>query len=53
MLLIGMYFYLLIEHVKKYATKEAIDAAEDNESDDDDMSSIDAFSDDEAPGMEL
>lgn len=40
------------EYVSKYATKEAAEAA-DESSDDDEMSSIDSFSDEEAAGMEL
>ena len=44
------------EHVKKYATKEAYEAAneEDDDKEDGEMSSIDSFSDEEAAGdMEL
>jgi ubiquitin-conjugating enzyme E2 H len=38
------------EYVSRYATKAAADAADDSSSDED-MSSLDSFSDDEAPGM--
>ncbi|KAJ3415521.1 Ubiquitin-conjugating enzyme E2 8 [Chytridiales sp. JEL 0842] len=41
------------EHVKKYATKEAIEQTEDESDSGDDMSSIDSFSDEEAAGLEL
>ncbi|KAF9934336.1 Ubiquitin-conjugating enzyme E2 8, partial [Mortierella alpina] len=42
------------EYVARYATKEAVDAAADESSSDDDMSSIESFSDDdEAAGLEL
>ncbi|KAF9569987.1 Ubiquitin-conjugating enzyme E2 8 [Mortierella alpina] len=42
------------EYVARYATKEAADAAADESSSDDDMSSIESFSDDdEAAGLEL
>ncbi len=46
---------LCIEHVSKYATKEAIEAdeSEEDEEDEDDLSSADSYTDDEAPGMEL
>ncbi|KAJ3226666.1 Ubiquitin-conjugating enzyme E2 8 [Clydaea vesicula] len=40
------------EYVSKYATKEAADAAEDK-NDDDDMSSMGDFSDEEVNGMDL
>ena len=40
------------EHVSKYATKAAFEAAA-QDSDDDEVSSMESFSDDEAPGMEL
>ena len=40
------------EHVMKYATKAAFEAAA-HESDDDEVSSMESFSDEEAPGMEL
>jgi len=38
------------DYVSKYATKEAMDK---DESDDDEVSSMESFSDDETPGMEL
>ncbi|KAG0351383.1 ubiquitin-conjugating enzyme E2 8 [Gamsiella multidivaricata] len=42
------------EYVSRYATKEAADVATDGSSSDDDMSSVESFSDDdEAPGLEL
>ncbi|KAF9960740.1 Ubiquitin-conjugating enzyme E2 8 [Mortierella alpina] len=42
------------DYVARYATKEAADAAADESSSDDDMSSIESFSDDdEAAGLEL
>lgn len=41
------------ECVKKYANKEAIEAAEEVDDTEDDMSSIGDFSDEEAAGMEL
>lgn len=41
------------EYVAKYATKEAADAANGGESDDDEMSSMGDFSDEEAADMEL
>ncbi|RKO89412.1 ubiquitin-conjugating enzyme E2 8 [Blyttiomyces helicus] len=41
------------DYVTRYATKEAADAATDDSSEDDDMSSIGSYSDEEAPGMEL
>jgi ubiquitin-conjugating enzyme E2 H len=44
---------LNVDYVSKYATKEAIDAAEKESSDDEDGGSLEEFSDDEAPGMEL
>jgi ubiquitin-conjugating enzyme E2 H len=37
------------EYVSKYATKEALEAANETES----ISSMESFSDDDAPGMEL
>jgi ubiquitin-conjugating enzyme E2 H len=39
------------EYVQKYATKEAAEAA--TQESDDDASSMESFSDEEAPGMEL
>ncbi|KAI8824267.1 ubiquitin-conjugating enzyme/RWD-like protein [Fimicolochytrium jonesii] len=42
------------EYVTRYATKEAADAATDESgSDDDDMSEVGSFSDDDVPGLEL
>ncbi|KAF9087810.1 Ubiquitin-conjugating enzyme E2 8 [Mortierella sp. GBA35] len=42
------------EYVNRYATKEAADDATDESSSDDDMSSVESFSDDDdAPGLEL
>jgi ubiquitin-conjugating enzyme E2 H len=41
------------DYVQKYATKEAIEATEDESDSGDDMSSIDSFSDEEAAGLEL
>ncbi|KAL1917208.1 uncharacterized protein VTP21DRAFT_4864 [Calcarisporiella thermophila] len=42
------------EYVSRYATKEAADAADDESSEDEEMSSLGSFSDDdEAKGMEL
>lgn len=46
-------FCLTPDHVSKYATKDAIEATGDESESDDDMSSIDSFSDEEAPGMEM
>lgn len=40
------------EYVSRYATKEAADAAS-GESSEDELSSMDSFSDEDAPGMEL
>ena len=40
----------LSDYVKKYATKEAYEAAADESDGDDEMSSIEAFSDEEAAG---
>jgi ubiquitin-conjugating enzyme E2 H len=40
------------EYVSKYATKEAFEAST-QESEEDDISSMESFSDDETPGMEL
>jgi ubiquitin-conjugating enzyme E2 H len=40
------------EYVSKYATKEACDAAT-QDSDSSSVSSMESFSDDDAPGMEL
>ncbi len=49
-----IFFVLCVEYVARYATKEAADAAADESSSDDDMSSIESFSDDdEAAGLEL
>lgn len=46
--------HALIEYVQRYATKEAYDAAaEKSDEEEDEMSSIDSFSDEEAAGMEL
>lgn len=43
-----------IEHTKRFATKEAVEATGDESEDEDDMSSIDdSFSEDEAQDMEL
>lgn len=39
------------EYVSKYATKEAYDAA-DSDDEDEEMSSIDSFTDEEAAGMD-
>ncbi|KAI8904795.1 ubiquitin-conjugating enzyme/RWD-like protein [Gorgonomyces haynaldii] len=39
------------DYVQRYATKEAVD--QDNEDSDGDMSELDDFSDEDAPGMEL
>ena len=39
-------FLISLEFVKKYATKEAVDAAEEEESEDN-MSSVESFTDDE------
>jgi hypothetical protein len=46
---------MVIDYVQRFATKAAYDAAAGAEegSDDGEMSSIDSFSDEEAPGMEL
>eukprot|EP00842_Homolaphlyctis_polyrhiza_P004834 jgi/Hompol1/5351/HPOL_001466-RA len=43
------------EYVSRFATKEAIEASaeESSEDNDDDMSSMGSFSDEDAPGMEL
>jgi len=41
------------EYVAKYATKEAADAATDDSGSEDDMSSLESFSDDEIGTMEL
>ncbi|KAI9013099.1 ubiquitin-conjugating enzyme E2 8 [Gaertneriomyces semiglobifer] len=41
------------EHVARYATKEAADAATDESGSEDDMSSVGSFSDEDAPGLEL
>jgi ubiquitin-conjugating enzyme E2 H len=41
----------LPEYVQKYATKEQAEQAESE--DEDEMSSMESFSDEEAPGMEL
>ncbi|KAF9113537.1 Ubiquitin-conjugating enzyme E2 8 [Mortierella sp. AM989] len=42
------------EYVSRFATKEAADAATDESDSDDDMSSVESFSDDDdAPGLEL
>ncbi|KAJ1959063.1 ubiquitin-conjugating enzyme E2 H [Dimargaris xerosporica] len=41
------------DYVARYATKEAVDMANDDESQDDDMSSMGSFSEDEAADMEL
>ncbi|KAI9592042.1 ubiquitin-conjugating enzyme/RWD-like protein [Syncephalis fuscata] len=41
------------EYVQKYATADAIEAGTDASEDDEDMSSIESFSDEETAGMEL
>ncbi|KAJ1973720.1 ubiquitin-conjugating enzyme E2 H [Dimargaris verticillata] len=41
------------DYVARYATKEAVDMADDDDSQDDDMSSMGSFSEDEAADMEL
>jgi ubiquitin-conjugating enzyme E2 H len=42
------------EYVQRYATKEAYDAtADETDDEEEEMSSIDSFSDEEAAGMEL
>ena len=41
------------EYVGKFATKEAADAANEDSSEDGDEDSLQEYSDDEAPGMEL
>ena len=41
------------EHTKRFATKEAVEATGDESEDEDDMSSIDSFSEEEAQDMEL
>ncbi|KAI8048549.1 ubiquitin-conjugating enzyme/RWD-like protein [Syncephalis plumigaleata] len=41
------------EYVQKYASTDAIEAATDASEDDEDMSSLESFSDEEAAGMEL
>ena len=43
----------LLEYVDKYATADAIEAHTDASEDDEDMSSIESFSDEETAGMEL
>ena len=50
------HWWLLIgplEYVKKFATKEAADAANEESQDENEEDSLQEFSDDEAPGMEL
>ena len=44
---------MMVEHTKRYATKEAVEATGDESEDEDDMSSIDSFSEEEAHDMEL
>jgi hypothetical protein len=42
-----------VEYVQKYATKEAVDAQEDESDSDDAVSSIGSFTEDETQGLEL
>jgi hypothetical protein len=41
------------EYVEKYATAEAINSGTEEDEEDEDMSSLESFSDEDAPDMEL
>ena len=43
----------ILEYVNRFATKEAADAATDESSSEDEVSSVDSYSDDDEPEMEL
>jgi ubiquitin-conjugating enzyme E2 H len=47
-----IFLFIHLEYVKKYATKEAADAANEDSSSEE-ISSVDSFTEEDAPGMEL